>query len=944
MQLKLTESNQSPNHVRRRRSARLTACALAIGLGLATLYSPLAASAQSGSDSDAAAVSDAPSSTPSPAPTPTPDALELTPTELTDEPLATNGAAEATEPAANVEISPQSVPVPPSGSAVITIKVGGDRLPNGTVQGLPGVQLALYGSGTATTGGGYGNGQETRPPVQGSMGARHNAGWSWTTCVSDADGDCSFIIPIRAGTISATGVPQDTRFWVVQESGPAGWYSNPQLRVGDSSASPDALWQYRFRTDTQLRAGVTYRSTTAMPWNDPDDLGTGSGDPDRYFMRQRVDTNTEGWFPSNLSRTTGVWNQSRANPVFPASCTLDIALIADTSGSLGATGMAEMKTLMSSFVDSFRGTPTRMGLFSFSNVSPGSAATNNPALLPVTTATQSAAFKAQYAGWASGGGTNWDAGFATAASADPHYDVAILLTDGNPTVMRNNPGVGSSAYNSLQDIDAGIFSANQLKAEGTRVIAVGVGPGLTVSSERNLRAVSGPTLNSDYYRAASFDQATAALTALANKNCQGSIGVQKMIVPSGGTIADATPAPAGWQFDATSAAPTAVSVNSPTTQITTADSNGKVDFGLTFPGATNTGAVQIVETQQAGYQLVPVGAGTAARNAVCVNAETGESVSVTNAGTQEQPGFTVNGLKNQRVECTIYNRAPAPGELLVEKTSNPPSGATVTAGESVTYTLTFSNIGGLPVAVDHEDVLTDVLDDADLEGTITAGAPLSASLKADRLHITGTLDAGTSSTVTYTVRIKDPLPSTANAVLTNVVVPTGEQPPATCEPDQPCTVHPVKVVLSWNKVNAVGDRLSGSEWLLTPYTSAGVVDSANAIAVTDCIAATTAECTGADADPLAGQFRLTGLTPGSYQLKEVKAPAGYMLLTVTIDVDANTNISLGDIENEQIEIPGIPLTGGMGSLMFVVIAGALSALAAAAFWGQQRRNRKATTA
>ena len=839
--------------------------------------------------------------------------------------------SQAKAKAANAEITPFVVPNPPAGSAIISVKVGGDRLANGTVQGLAGVQLGLYtGTASADPGG------ASVPPIQGALSTRHSAAWGWTTCTSDADGDCNFTIPIRAGAISATGVPQDTRFWVVQETSPLGWYSNPTMRVGGFGATPEGLWQYRFRTDIQLRANTIYRSTDAMPWGDP--AVTGAGNPDRYFMRNRPATNTEGSMAANVTRTTGVWSQSRNNPVFPADCGLDIALIADTSGSLGATGIADMKSSMSSFVDAFRGTATRMSLFSFSNISPGSGATNHPNLLPVTTATQGATFKAQYADWLSGGGTNWDRGFAEAANASAKYDLAILLTDGNPTVIRDNSTGGASAFNALQDIDAGIASANQLKSQGTRVVALGVGPAMTANSEYNLRAVSGPTSGSDYYRAASFAEATQALVALASANCDSSLGVQKMIVPTGGTIADATPAPAGWQFNASTTA-TGVTVKAPASQTTVAGGDGKVEFGLGFTASTPSGDVQVLETQQAGYEVVPVGAGAAARNAVCTNVETGATVAVTNAGTTAQPGFTVQALKDQRVECKIYNRALAPGKLELAKSSDPASGTSLTPGQNVTYTLTFRNTGELPVTVNHDDVLDDVLDDATLQGAITAQTPLAAVLNGtgNRLRITGTLQPGTTRTVTYTMKVKDPLPTTTNAVMRNYVVPTGELPPTSCVPGQPCTEHPVKVTLSWNKVNLEGDLLSGSEWLLTPINSKGIVLTGEAITVIDCVAASAAACTGADRDPAAGKFLIPGLKPMTYRLTETKAPAGYQLITTPIDIVVQTNVSFGDIENEQIEVPEIPLTGGLGTLGFTLAAGGFGIATAAAVWWQRRR-------
>ncbi|MBC9935788.1 VWA domain-containing protein [Leucobacter sp. cx-87] len=923
-----------------RRAAQLTA-ALALICGLSLAGSVVAASPAAAEAAPVEEMPDTPTTTdPNWVRTPTaevPPAEEEASAVDAEEIAAAPDAAHSNESA----ISPLSIPVPTAGSAVITVKVGGDRVANGTVVGLAGVKLGLYGPGTASTAASSG----ANMPTQGAAGTRYDESWSWTTCISDSAGDCSFVVPIRSGsTPSATGVQQDTRFWVVQETTPTGWYSNPTLRVGGFGTSPETTWSYRFRTDTQLRAETTYASTTAMPWSDT----AAQNNPDRYFMRNRIDSNAEGGQSSNVTRTTGVWSESRNNPAPPAQCGVDIAIIADTSGSLGATGIASLKSTMTAFVDALRGTNSRMALLSFSNVSPGlgayapgtSTATNFPTLLPVTTAAQAAAYKLQYRDWVSGGGTNWDAGFAATANAAAYYDVAILLTDGNPTVMRGNSNAGSSAFNSLQDVDAGIFSANQLKAKGTRVVALGVGPALTTSSEYNLRAVSGTVAGQDYIRATDFAAASAALKALAEKNCTGAIEVQKMIVPSDGNIANATPAPAGWQFDATSQAAT-VTIDAPASKTTVVGGNGVVDFGLTFPTATTSGAVQIRETQQPGYSIVPVGAGTAARNAVCVNAATGAALPVTNAGTAAQPGFTVVGQKDYRASCKIYNRAPAPGNLDIKKSANPVSGTEVKPGQNVTYTLTFSNTGGTPIAVAHDDVLTDVLDDATLQGAITAQSPLVAALNTagNRILITGTLAPGEVKTVTYTVKVNDPISTTSNGVLGNYVVKTSEMPPTTCVPTDPCTVHPIVGSLTWNKVNQTGVRLSGSEWALTPYNAQGQLVPANQVAVVDCVAASAAACTGVDKDPQAGEFLLQSLKLGKYQLVETKAPAGYQLLTSPIDVVVNTNVAYGDIKNLQIEVPSIPLTGGVGSYLFWGSAGGIGALVVAALWYQRRRTQ-----
>ena len=48
-----------------------------------------------------------------------------------------------------------------------------------------------------------------------------------------------------------------------------------------------------------------------------------------------------------------------------------------------------------------------------------------------------------------------------------------MITDGNPTFYGNQEGPGSNTR--LREVENGIFSANAVKAESTRIVAVGVG-------------------------------------------------------------------------------------------------------------------------------------------------------------------------------------------------------------------------------------------------------------------------------------------------------------------------------------------------------------------------------------------------------------------------------------------------------------------------------------
>ena len=679
---------------------------------------------------------------------------------------------------ADVGVTPFVIIPPTSTTAVIRVKVGGDRLPNGSVAPLEGVKLSLYAAGSGSSG--------VSTPVQGVPGAILNQTWTWARCTSDAQGDCNFVIPIRAGATSATGVATGTRFWVqaspatpANPNVPAGWYENPVYRLGGPGATPEYSWRYRFRTPA-IVADRIYTSDDALGPPASNDW-TESNEPDRGFMRNRPDSNLEGGMGSNLGRTTGVWSASRSNNTFPQQCGLDIALVVDTSASLGPVGMTAMKGVMSDFVDAFAGTPTSMSLFSFSNVSPGAGASNHPNLLPVTTSAQATTFRNQYSGWGSGGGTSWDRGLAEVTASGVPFDLVVMLTDGNPTVYGVPPvttpptvALGDSAFNSYQDVDSGIFSANQLKATGARVIALGIGPAVTAASELNLRAITGVTKGEDYFRLADFAEASEQLAALANATCQGSLEVQKMIVPPNGTIADATPAPAGWEFAASTSA-TGVSIAAPASASTAADSNGVVAFGLGFTSAVTSGAVQVLETQQAGYELLPVGTGAAARNATCVNTETGTTLPVTNAGTAATPGFSVIGSRDVLVRCQIFNRVLPPASLSTVKTATTidgapvAPGATVSAGQTIGYTITTTNAGGLSG--------TTTLTETVPAGTTYTGSGegwscVTGSAAGTTCSQAITVAAGTSVTLPFTVRVIDPVAQGITSII-NVATSTG---------------------------------------------------------------------------------------------------------------------------------------------------------------------------
>lgn len=137
----------------------------------------------------------------------------------------------------------------------------------------------------------------------------------------------------------------------------------------------------------------------------------------------------------------------------------------------------------------------------------------------------------------------------------------------------------------------------------------------------------------------------------------------------------------------------------------------------------------------------------------------------------------------------------------------------------------------------------------------------------------------------------------------------------------------------WTKVDTNNQLLAGSEWRLddrdgTPVKGFAVIE--------DCVQNS---CPGPDKDPVAGSFKLENVPVGTYKLTEVKAPAGYKLLTdpIPVTVDKAAGVQLDPIENEQVDAPTLPLTGGLGTDTFLLLGGGLLALSGIGGWIHRRR-------
>ncbi|WP_458113412.1 GEVED domain-containing protein [Arthrobacter sp. R1-13] len=139
--------------------------------------------------------------------------------------------------------------------------------------------------------------------------------------------------------------------------------------------------------------------------------------------------------------------------------------------------------------------------------------------------------------------------------------------------------------------------------------------------------------------------------------------------------------------------------------------------------------------------------------------------------------------------CLVAQDCPPPatehfiGELDAWKTVDPVSGTAVQPGKVMTYTLHFQNTGTSEVAVNKDDVLTQVLDDATITGAPVSSDPaLTLTPVADgRFTVAGSLAPGQLVTVSYAVTV-NPDGERGDDRLGNFLVNEGAEPAAECVP------------------------------------------------------------------------------------------------------------------------------------------------------------------
>ncbi len=518
-------------------------------------------------------------------------------------------------------IAPMAAPTIPSTGAAITVNLRALRAAAG---------------GQTTTSATAGIKLELREEITGGSGNNAYATYGTnvvTTCTTDADGDCNFVLP----TVPTSN---GSRYWVVPTAtaGPDAFLSQ-YLVTGEntdstSNANRFAATPYTFRTPVITRSQTPYQVPTA----NLTDMPTNSrvGDPGVPLSRTVSTANRWAHYGTDVIATID-------NPRFAPTCTpgLKVALIVDTSTSMtynNNEGLNGARTASKAFAAAFADKGVSLGIFQFGN---NAATVMNPT---VVTSGNLSSINSTINGISVSGTqyTNWDRGIEQVAGAD--YDIAVMLTDGNPTRYRS--GAGNGSWTDLRGIEEAILSANLVKAEGTQMITFGVGDYLNPSTPYNLASVTGPvqwTANggipigqADFAIPTDWNVVATQLGNLASSlTCEATVQVRKQERAGNGTLTDA----AGWTFTPTKTGSGTMTPAGAQTTVT----GGYLPqpWRIAFTNTTQTASVSITETAKPGWSVESV---SCTKNGAPITG-------IPNAAT-----FSVTGLTTgDAVVCTVIN-------------------------------------------------------------------------------------------------------------------------------------------------------------------------------------------------------------------------------------------------------------------------------------------------
>lgn len=245
-----------------------------------------------------------------------------------------------------------------------------------------------------------------------------------------------------------------------------------------------------------------------------------------------------------------------ANPDLATSCGLDFVMILDRSGSVSSNDADDtVRGAATAFLDALADTGSTVSLVSFADTASVDAAPT-----PLTSGDNleklhSVVNEMQFKGY-----TNWDDALLKAQSQFKSFPagappLVIMVTDGVPNRWindQNSQVEGKGAQLNQTALDQAVAQADEIKANGTHMFALGVEGdlGLEESSLQDISGLDewtgGDIATADWTKVQGFDKLSGALQNLATDLCGGSVVVEKLL--------DGLHT-AGWTFSATGATP-----------------------------------------------------------------------------------------------------------------------------------------------------------------------------------------------------------------------------------------------------------------------------------------------------------------------------------------------------------------------------------------------------
>jgi uncharacterized repeat protein (TIGR01451 family) len=429
------------------------------------------------------------------------------------------------------------------------------------------------------------------------------------------------------------------------------------------------------------------------------------------------------------------------NPDLAASCGIDIHIVLDESSSIfEADAIDDVRNAFRAFVGALSNTGSRVAVSEFGTQArlPLAGAAQR-AYTTVTEETIAGIFEPYIStgynpppiGLIGTQYTNWEDAlrigrfFLPRPSPDiPH--LTLFITDGDPTAVINRNQVTEEEYttrvplasnevltgqNSDVALQPAIPNANGIKAQGSHILAVGVGEALAnPASLSRLVQISGPDVfpetgpfdisTTDVYHQPDFSELEASLHRAAFQLCAPSVNIQKLVdlnpdpavddlVPGEdwSMTAEVDPAPDDWVLPPDATGSTATGVTGP---------DGFVSFQWTTAPPADS-SIEVTEVVQPGFVNDP-----AATECTFITPESATPAPLPDLETTAG-GFTGTVPAEAIVTCQMVNRfAPEPA-IDIEKATNgadadEPPGPFIPVGEAITWTYEVTNIGNVPLS------------------------------------------------------------------------------------------------------------------------------------------------------------------------------------------------------------------------------------------------------